>query len=249
MSSIKRNGILAFCALFAASVLCGCALSRWVKKKKKEKLERPRIVVLNFSCESSKVGDEITKGLVENVAGKVIVLDQEEFQVLLSSITRQKDAMREADAEMKKFRDDVPEDLAELILGKSAAGSVYEPIVFSSATFFRDLVRDNEFRSKVLNDARVHYVVSGSARYKRLGTLETGNLETAETASMKVLDLNRGFIMMDENFKQGFFEIIAPGRIGKKFAFRVNRELKQMRKEDKRRKKERRKRAEYSYPY
>ena len=69
---------------------------------------------------------------------------------------------------------------------------------------------------------------------KKLSELEEGNLVTAESASLNLLDLKSGRMALTGAFKQGGFEIVAPERIGAKFADRVNRYFKELRKQRKR---------------
>jgi hypothetical protein len=207
MSSAKR---IFFFLVFSPQILCGCSVWKTIAQRREKRF--PRMIVLPFACENGGIGSKITGSLVENVDRRIEAFDEEKFELLLSSISRNRSLQANADP---------------------SKDPSLEPIIsFSSAAFFRDLVNNEMFRTKVNIETRLDYAVAGSAREKKLSELEAGNLVTAETAEMKLLELKTGKILLAETFKQGSFEITAPDRIGSKFAAKVNKKLKEIRKQN-----------------
>ncbi|OGR97348.1 MAG: hypothetical protein A2902_00475 [Elusimicrobia bacterium RIFCSPLOWO2_01_FULL_64_13] len=138
-------------------------------------------------------------------------------------------------------------DMADLVLGREAPRDE-PPVEFNQDNFFGELLRKKAFRDAVRRQTGLDYVAAGTAREEKRDAMDGENLKTAETASVKVLELESGSIFLEENFKQGLFEIVAPDRIGKKFAVRLNKEIKDLGKYEKKKAKEEKKAASRS-PY
>lgn len=179
--------------------------------KKKEKVALPIMLVLTVECSDLEIREKITKGLIENIEKKIEVLGEREFALTLGT---------------------PPISMEDYF--PSASLPLYQKLS-------RDLFRKQEVRTKFYFESGVEYLVKAEAKEKKWGELETGRIKTAETAELKLLEIKSGNVLLEENFKQGGFEIVAPERIGSKFASKVNKRLNQLRKERKKEEKERRK--------
>lgn len=186
----------------------------WFKKitKKKEKPALPKMLVLTIQCEDLEVSEKITKGLIENIEKKIEVVGEKDFAMTLGT------------------RPIAMEDYFP-----SGSFPLFQKLS-------RDLFRKQEVRTKFYFEAGVDFLAKGEAKEKKWGELETGFVKTAETAELKFLDLKTGTVLLEERFEQGLFEIVAPERIGTKFAGKINKRLNQLRKQQKKEQKERRKR-------
>lgn len=232
--------------VFLCLVLCvlsGCSAIRNLTREKK----LPRMLVLPFACncETPDLGDKMTLGFVEEIdKGMLQVFDAPEFELLLSSISRlnQESKMKRAaqdlpPADSQDSKEETPSTTPNA--SNSAQEEKVEPIfAFSTATFFRDVSLNEFFRTKVRLETGLAYIVKGSAKEQKLSALEVGNLQTAETAEVKMIELEKGTVLFSDNFKQGSFEVVAPDRIGSKFAAKINKKLKAMRKQEKKIQKE-----------
>ncbi len=218
------------------------------------------VAVVPFACESEKVSEEITKGFMLNVTSKLESLNETDFndyvakkqtemQTLLSRGVRI-DSVNKFDQESKLKRENEflfakkstgmdPNLLSEAAVAAPPLGSTESVVPMRSLPpipRFKSLVSvvDNQkFRQSLYEDYQIDYVVMGSAKKQDLSEMEFGNLETAATAYMTIVDLATGEILADEKFVQGYFEIVAPDRIGKKFAGVLNRKIKLIDKENK----------------
>ena len=86
------------------------------------------------------------------------------------------------------------------------------------------------------------YIAVGGAFEQKQNELEFGNLQTASTAQLLLLDLRNGKVILNETFTQGYFEIVAPERIGRKFAGAVKEKFSDIEDEYKRMEKKKRRR-------
>lgn len=170
------------------------------------------MLVLNIQCENLEISEKITKGLVENIEKKIEVLGEKEFALTFST-------------RLLAMADYFP----------SGSFPLY-------AKLGRDLFKKQEVRTKFYFEAGVDYLVKGEAKEKKWGKLQTEYIKTAETAELKFLDLKTGAVLLEEKFEQGLFEIVAPERIGAKFAGKINKRLSQLKKQQKKEERERRKR-------
>ena len=91
-----------------------------------------------------------------------------------------------------------------------------------------DLFKKDDVRELFAEKTGIDYLVVGKAKEQKQTELELGNVVTAETAEVRMLELRTGEILLDEGFKQGLFEIVTPDRIGKKLALKVNLRLDQV---------------------
>jgi len=194
-------------ALVLSGLLSGCAVVKKVKSRRR-RLIPPRVLVLKVECDNPAVGSAIADGLLDNITKKVEAFNSEGYELIISSITRRKQKYSESE---------VP------------------PVInFSSATFYAQLEKSQYFRTQVLLETDLDYVIVGKAKEKDLSDLEFGNLITAETASVRMMELKTGRFVVTQSFKQGYFEVVAPERIGKKFTPRINKFLSRIRKSAKR---------------
>jgi hypothetical protein len=203
--------------LIFSAALSGCSVLRMITGRR-EKPALPRVLVLGVACGNQEIADKISEGILANITSKVESFDPAGFELLISSITHKK---------------------AGLPPPPYGQPPVYEnglvpAIDFSSSTFYGKLEKSQYYRTKVNLEVDLDYVVLGEAREKKLTELEEDNLVTAETASIKMLALRDGSFPVKAGFKQGFFEIVAPDRIGGKLADRINKYLKTVRKAAKR---------------
>ncbi len=199
-----------FISLFLMAILSGCSAVQTVLKKAEPKTH-PKILVMGFHCDNGKIGGDIVSGLVANLSSKMDGYDSGSFEVFIASMTRKKE--------------------------REGAKGKYT-IKFSSSIFDQELTRSQYFRSKVNLEMGLDYVVTGEAKEQKLSDLEQGNLVTAESASMKLMELRTGQVLLTDDFKQGFFEIVAADRIGAKFAASINKYFGHVAKEEKREEKE-----------
>ena len=190
--------------LLILTLFSGCAL--WKKIiGRGEKPVLPRVLVLKIDCDNPEIGNKILVGILANLTPKVESFNSDQFELLISSITRKKAA--------------------------SQLSKTLVPVIdFSRETFYSQLEKSQYFRSKINLAVDLDYVVVGQAKEKALSELEEDNLLTAETASLKMLSLHDGSFPVKADFKQGFFEIVAPDRIGFKLAKPINKYLKTVRK-------------------
>ncbi|OGR78240.1 MAG: hypothetical protein A3I11_01635 [Elusimicrobia bacterium RIFCSPLOWO2_02_FULL_39_32] len=183
----------------------GCFSRKGIKKVKVEKIV-PRMIVLPFDCAELTVEEKMTKGFIENIHEKVIVLDSEKLQFYLTTRSVHMDEI----------------DLSSSSITKS----------------FNRVLRNEAVLKRFFEQSQIQYLVMGKAKEKLLGELEIGNLITAETAQMKLIGFQRGEVLLEESFKQGLLEVVAPERIGSKFAAKVNKKLKKIWKEERRKEKQ-----------
>lgn len=205
------------CGLVLLTAFSGCSILKVITGRK-EKPAVPRVLVLGINCENQEIAGKIMEGILANITSSVESFDPAGFDLLISSITRKR---------------------ARLPHPPSGQPPVYEnglaPVIdFSSSTFYSKLEKSQYFRTKINLEVDLDYVVVGEAKERKLSELEEGNLVTAETASIKMLALHDGSFPVKTDFKQGFFEIVAPDRIGGKLAERINKYLKTVRKAAKR---------------
>lgn len=210
--------------LLLPQLFCGCSV--WKKIMTREKKVLPKMLVLPFACENDEIGKTIAKGFMENMDKNIAVLDQKEFENLLSSISLRNKILVGGTTEAK-----LPGNTTDFASLRNTEQRPKLVISFSTSAFFKTLLIEESFRTKVRLETGLDYVVSGRAKEKILEELEAGNLKTAETAEMKLLELKSGEILSEEIFKQGLFEIVAPDRIGSKFAAKVKKKLKEIRKQ------------------
>lgn len=214
-------------SLAAACALCGCAALNSVQSfLGKDSRFRPVLLVLPVTCENNKIGEDITLGLIGNIGGGAEVLDVKKFEVYLTSRAM---ALGKPATALSLSSGPVPP--AEL-----------PP---SAAELLEDVRKSEKARRRLREQSGIHYLVFGKAKEKNLSELEINNLVTAETAEMKLIDLGEDEVLSHEFFKQGFFEIVAPDRIGGKFASIINRKLKQINKDRKNARKEKKRRPVY----
>lgn len=218
--------LMGMVGMFLMVQFSGCAFPKFFTKRQEMKVQV--LLALPFYCENYQVAEEITKNFKETLNKKTEVVDLKGFDSYLSS---------------HPIR--MPEYFPDSVKKSSGAASFSSPknitVSTSSAmgsSLFEKLINDlfekEEVREKFYRESGIDYIVIGKAKEKELTELEYGNLVTAETAEMKLLELRTGEILLDESFKQGVFEIVAPDRIGKKMASKVNGKLNQIRKEEKR---------------
>lgn len=238
-----KNRIFLYVGWFSVSIFLftGCAM--WKKMtKKKPKPILPKMLVAPFLCDNGEIGDMITKRFVENINKNIMVMDYQQYQVYLTSRAAIKElesksqiteSVSTASAVMESKSTPVPK-----MLESETTGQIFSFMDRLS----QDLFKSEDARTKFYQENEIDYFVIGKAKEKVLTELELGNIKTAETAEMKLLEIKTGQTLVDESFQQGYFEIVAPDRIGKKFAKRVNDKFKQMKKEVKIKKKKEKKR-------
>jgi len=213
------GGLLILTVFSGCSVLNLNTLKRLIGRGEKPAL--PRVLVLGINCKNQEIANKILKGILTNITPKVESFDSAGFELLISSITHKKAGL--------------PPPIPPLAgqLPRYEKGLV--PVIdFSSSTFYGQLEKSQYFRSKINLEVDLDYVVVGEAKEKELSELEEDNLVTAETASLKMISLHDGSFPVKTDFKQGFFEIVAPDRIGSKLAQPINKHLKTVRKTVKR---------------
>lgn len=103
---------------------------------------------------------------------------------------------------------------------------------------FNRILRDETLLKSFFDQTQIQYLMMGKAKEKLLSDLEISNLITAQTAQMKLIGLETGVVLLEESFKQGLFEVVAPERIGSKFADKANKKLKKIWKAERRKEKE-----------
>ncbi len=225
-----------FIAVIFMPLISGCGAFRVLKKMTtpKPKPELPAMWVMPITCENGDISKKLTEGFIENIPKKIQVMDTRNYEMYLTSrITR---------FEMEKIRYAQEEGTAA---STQPITLKIEPIKLSSSSF-RDIINTvsgkEEDRIKFYHESGLDYLVFGKAKEKELDELELGNLLTAETAELKCISLKTGEFWIDEQFKQGMFEVVAPDRIGKKFAQIFEKKLKKTDKAAKKAEKLRRKR-------
>lgn len=235
-----------YLALSAAACLSGCSLSKmWTRK---EPPALPKMLVVPFEADSYKIGFIISRGLSDSIEKKVEVLDQKQFQFLVSSLSVSMDAyaLKPVEAstpsESAALREPPPRAEPPAAAAAPAPAVVLpymsipvEPPLYDWNKFARVMLVSEDNRVRFYNQSGVEFLVFGSAKEKKLDALEAGNIETAETADMKLVSLKTGETLLESGFQQGFFEIVTPDRIGGKFADKINRKFKEMRKAEKKR--------------
>lgn len=202
-------------SVIISQILCGCFATKIIVKLLEKKVP-PKIVVLPILCENSETGEKITKGLVENIDKKVEALDQKNFKLFLASYSIHIEEYLPAEISTSPF--EVP------------VGTLTQ-ISPTLKYFSKELFEKAEIRGRFYLESGINYLVVGQAKEQKWGPLEIENIKTAEKAEFKLLELKSGRILLEENFKQGSFEIVAPERIGSKFASKINKKLKQIRKQ------------------
>jgi len=213
--------------LISAALFSACAVANKMMGKG-EKPALPRVLVLGLESDNSEIADKITLGLLTNLTTKVESFDPARYELLISCITYRR---------------------ANLPPPPQGVGPTYtetfKPVVdFSSSTFYSQLEKSQYFRTKVYLETDLDYVVTGQAKEQERSELEQDIIVTAKTASVKMLSLHDGSFPVKTEFKQGFFEIVAPDRIGSKLADRINNYLKTVRKTEKREAKQLRQKLE-----
>ncbi len=196
-------------------LLSGCFAWKALTRKR-EKETPPKMLVFPFISNDQEIGNKITQSLIESVDSKVEVLDLQKFKLLLSSTSLSMDIY-------------LPANIPASAL--------------TQENFFKEVINKTESRNEFYKDTGIDYVVMGKAKKMTLTELEIGNLETAESAQMQFVEVKNGGILLDEKFKQGLFEVVAPDRIGAAFASKVNKKIKAIRKELKRKLKAERKKS------
>ncbi len=220
---MRKLKLYSACALLILS-LCGFS----VFGKKKDKEIPPRLLLLGIQGDNADIAGKIGEGVLSNITPKVEAFGPAGFELLISSITRKRAGLPLAASS-----------------DNSAPPSDLKPVIdFSSSTFYSQLSKSQYFRTKVNLETGLDYVVIGEAKEQKLSELEQGNLLTAETASIKMMDLKSGEFVVKDQFKQGLLEIVAPERIGIKLAGRINKYLATVRKEEKRESKQLQKKFE-----
>ena len=199
--------------IFSIFILSGCAVLKNFTSSTNS-IERTQLLFLPFYCENAKVGLEISKGFTTKINKNFELIQMNKFKAYISSH---------------------PIDLPDYFpAGSSIFISVSTGAHSSDSPFERlmnDLFYKEDVREKFFMQSGIDYLVIGKAKEQDLSDLQFGNLVTAETAEMKLLELKTGELLVEDTFKQGLFEIVAPDRIGSKFAVKVNDKLNQLKKE------------------
>ncbi len=238
MTKWMRSFSFLIAILVASQVLCGCFGSRRaaVNKYQPRKVI-PRILVLPFACPNSEISKKMTEGFVDDINKKIPVITEDKFEIHVTSMARMAalrklslDGGRERDRDRDREREPEPEKPDFLV-------------AFSSNSFFREVARKEAWRNKLYLDYDVYYVVLGAAREKKLSSLEMGNLVTADSADIRILDVKTGQIFLEDYFRQGDFQVLAPDHIGSKFADKFNKKYKQVLKDAAKKEKEFKKRV------
>ncbi len=223
-----RKSKLAVFGLLGVLVFSGCSLIKTMMGKG-EKKSIPRILVLGVKCAANQeIGDQIADGILANMTPKVESFSAFGYELLISSITRKKAGLPPPSGTYIPPYDEKTKPAIE----------------FSSSTFYKDLTKSQYYRTKVILETGLDYVVTGEAKEQNLSELEVGNLVTAESAQIKLMELRTGEFVVEDTFKQGLFEIVAPDRIGIKLAGKINKYFSSVRKAEKKEAKELLKRFE-----
>jgi hypothetical protein len=206
--------------------LPGCtALNKVLGRGPKPKL--PAILVLPFTCDNKEIGAAITKGFKDEITTRLEILDPGSFRLYIATQNAR------VSQKLPGFTPlpGIPQ------ISSSAAPSSDElappaPKGPSPDELLQGLPNDSQARRRLRKESGVAYLVAGQAKEQVQTELEAGNIKTAATASVRVWDLETNELLSEEAFKQGFFEIVVPERIGSKLAERVNRRFKEIRRED-----------------
>lgn len=219
---MKLDPRLALLILLAGSAsFTGCLGG--AAKKQVPVIPKMLVFPVDCDCPTQEIGTDITKGFVESMPKKMQVFNLQEFEKYLSSRTVTLDQI--------------------LTAVKTDAGSTPGEIP-SYSTLVRDLLTKSKARASFYQLTEIDYLVVGRAKEKVLTGLEEGNLRTAQTADIKMMDLKTGEILVDESFRQGRFEVVAPNRIGYKLANQVDSKLDQIKKEQKQKAKDEKRRQQ-----
>ena len=239
----KRLAVL-ICAAALAQFLGGCATIKKITAPEKKIL--PRMLVFPFKCTNNLVAVKINEGFMDQITRNVESFDMTGFASFLSSHPVNMPGYIEMEISSGSA---VSTGSSTFIMpGIPRAGTLTKPLTMSVGTmtqitpeieqFAKDLFKKDDVRSEFYRQSKIDYCVAGTANEQRLSELEAGNLITAENAEMRLLDLKTGDILLEANFKQGMFEIVAPERIGSQFASKVTRKLWIMKKDEKQKVKE-----------
>lgn len=226
-------------SVLALSVLaltfCGCDTMHMAMKKianpdYKEEKVLPKILVFPFEIENAGLTEKITKGFVGELNKDLEILDSQKFQASLTT-----HPVRMSPYFPPPVSTATPNVESPVFVPKIPIStiSILSPPMQQLAV---DLFKKEDVRAKFYQESKIDYFVTGRGKEQERGDLEAAIVNTAETVQMKLLDLKSGELLLEENFKQGSFEIVAPDRIGSKLASKVNQRLRELWKEEKLRK-------------
>ncbi len=219
----------------SAALFAGCGGLKSLMKKG-EVPEKSKMLIFPFDCDCQtvEISSAVTYGFISGMPKTILVMDLQGFETYLATRSIRLEEIA------------LSNNAAPRVENSSSSAATIDalpPAPFNYSIMIRDLFTKQAARKQFYKVTGIQYIAVGRAKEKILGPLEEGNLKTAQTADVKLMDAETGEILVDDSFKQGLFEIVAPSRVGIKLANKVMNKMKDIAKEQKLKLKEEKTRA------